>query len=650
MEKACRLIIDDIIDKKIKSRHELEKAKRQICRDFNLLKFMSNSDILKYTSSDERDIVANIVRKKPTRTISGVAIVAVMCHPHKCPHGRCFYCPESELAPPSYTGEEPAALRARMFNFDPYTQCYNRLNQLNAVGHPVDKVELIIMGGTFPSRELSYQQWFISQCIKAMIDFGLNLEDINTGAKLENVNTGLNLENVNTKLNLKNVNTGLNLENVNTRLNLKNVNTGLNLENVNTRVNLEDISINSNPKNNDSKLNNSITNNPKTRKTNTNSELSKITNKKDIDTKISKNLLKIYPPNDYVLLEDVQRVNENSKIRCIGMTFETRPDYCKIEDVDRMLNMGVTRVELGVQTTYDFIYKRMERGHTVHDVINANKILRDSGIKVAMHLIPGLINNPDMDLRMFKRVFRDESFKPDMLKIYPCLVTKGSKLYDLWKEGKYKPYEDEEAIDLIVKIKKILPKWVRTMRIQRDIPTPLIEAGVQKSNLGELVYNKLDKEGVKCQCIRCREIGHKINKSEDISKINVDDFKLFKEKYSATKGKEIFLSFEDEMEETLAGFLRLRLPSKEAHRKEVDEKTAIVRELHVYGKMIKIGSKGKSAGQHAGFGEKLLSNAEEIAIKNNKDKLLIISGIGARNYYRKFGYEREGPYMAKKLN
>jgi len=569
MKEASRIIINNILEGKINSRYDLEKIKRKVCREFDLEKFMSNTDILGYASTHEKERVSNVLRKKPTRTISGVAIVAVMCHPHDCPHGRCFYCPESDLAPPSYTGEEPAALRARMFNFHPYVQSYNRLNQLHTVGHPVDKVELIIMGGTFPSRDLSYQEWFISQCLKAFVDFGVNLED--------------------TKLNT-----------------------------------------------------------------------SSITSRKDNN---EENIVKVFPPNDYVLLEDIQLANENAKVRCIGMTFETRPDYCKIEDVDRMLKMGVTRVELGVQTTYDFVYKRMERGHTVKDVIDSNKILRDSGIKVAMHLMPGLLSNPDMDLRMFKRIFNDDSFKPDMLKIYPCLVTYGSKLYSLWKDGKYEPYSDDEAIDLIVKIKKMLPKWVRTMRIQRDIPSKLIEAGVKKSNLGELVYNRLKEENIKCQCIRCREIGHNLNKSNIsnkkgindlnkeniINKIEIDEFKLFKEEYSATNGKEIFLSFEDAYEELLAGFLRLRLPSPQAHRKEVDNKTAIVRELHVYGNMLKIGSKGKKIGQHAGFGEKLLSKAEKIAINNEKSKLLITSGIGARNYYRKFGYEQEGPYMSKKL-
>lgn len=567
MDEACRIIIKDIIDGKIKSRRELEVEKRQLCRDKKLKKFMSNSIILEHASLEEKKIVSPLLRKKPTRTISGVAIVAVMCHPHECPHGRCFYCPKSDTAPPSYTGEEPAALRGRMFEFHPYIQCYNRLKQLYKIGHPIDKVELIIMGGTFPSTDISYQEWFVSQCLKAMTDFGVILSNIKDSTDIESIN---------------------------------------------------------------------------------NQDILKY-------PPYSNHKIKQYPPNNYVILEDIQRVNESSKVRCIGITFETRPDYCMKTHVDRMLKMGVTRVELGVQTLYDNIYEKIKRGHKIAEVIESNKILRDSGVKVAMHMMPGLFplerdkpipeQYPEKDLKMFKKLFTDKRFKPDMLKIYPCLVTKGSELYDLWKEGKYRPYNDEEAVELIANVKKILPKWVRTMRIQRDIPSKLIEDGVKKSNLGELVYNRLEEKNINCQCIRCREIGHKQTNNE----YTLDDYKLFEEKYIAANGEENFLSIEDNNEESLAGFLRLRMPSIKAHRPEITPETAIVRELHVYGNMMKIGQKSNNIGQHTGFGEKLLNRAEEIAIDQNKEELLIISGIGARNYYRKFGYERKGPYMAKKL-
>lgn len=183
------------------------------------------------------------------------------------------------------------------------------------------------------------------------------------------------------------------------------------------------------------------------------------------------------------------------------------------------------------------------------------------------------------------------------------------------------------------------------MRIQRDIPSTLIEAGVKKSNLGELVYNRLDEEHINCQCIRCREIGHKKTSQE----YGLDDFKLFKESYDACEGKEHFLSIEDINEESIAGFLRLRFPSENHFREEITDKTALVRELHVYGNLIKIGDKNPKIGQHTGFGERLLKEAENMSIDAGKESVAIISGIGSRNYYRKFGYEKVGPYMMKKL-
>lgn len=541
MEEAGRSIISDILKGKIKNRKDLEKAKLTVCREYGLDRFPRNSEILQTATSDEKELVTPILKKKPTRTISGVAVVAVMCPPHKCPHGRCLYCPESTLAPPSYTGEEPAALRARMYDFDPYRQVYNRLNQLKSIGHPLDKVELIIMGGTFPSRFLCFQEWFITHCLQAMVDFGVKEHQIVSA-----------------------------------------------------------------------------------------------------DERITPNI-----SNKFQYLADVQRANETSSVRCVGMTFETRPDYSKKEDVDRMLQMGVTRVELGVQTIYNFIYHRVQRGHRVEDTINATRFLKDSGIKVAMHLMPGLFSDHERDLRMFKRIFSDEHYQPDMLKIYPCLVTKGSKLHELWEKGEYQPYSTEEAVKLITDVKKILPKWVRTMRIQRDIPSQLIEAGVQKSNLGELVYKRLEEEGVQCQCIRCREVGHQAAQGTYTHKENVT---LQRENYRASEGEEIFLSMEDAKSDVLLGFLRLRMPSEKAHRPEINQNTALIRELHVYGPMMPLGERTDELWQHKGYGEELIKTAETISTQEyDRKEILITSGIGVRNYYRKFGYERKGPYMAKKL-
>ncbi|RAP44648.1 tRNA uridine(34) 5-carboxymethylaminomethyl modification radical SAM/GNAT enzyme Elp3 [uncultured Methanosphaera sp.] len=539
MEDACRLIIEKALENNITTKKELEKLKIQTCRDLKLNGFMSNSKILQYAKPEELETLRPILMKKPTRTISGVAIVAVMCHPHKCPHGRCKYCPESSVAPPSYTGEEPAALRARMFGFHPYVQTFNRLYQLRNIGHPVDKVELIIMGGTFASRPLDYQEWFVTQCLRAMNDFESIINTIPRNQKEAN----------------------------------------------------------------------------------------------------------IIPPTDFKYLHEVKKSNEHSKVRCVGLTFETRPDYSKTEDVNRMLGFGVTRVELGVQTLYNYIYKRIDRGHRIQDVVEANQTLRDSGIKVAMHMMPGLYSTPRSDLNMFKRLFTEPSFCPDMLKIYPCLVTEGSEFYEMWKKGEYEPYTSEQAVDLIVEVKKILPKWVRTMRIQRDIPATLIDAGVKKSNLGELVYNRLEEENIQCQCIRCREVGHK--RAHGIEP-DYDNIELLRTDYDVTGGHEIFLSIEDQGNDIIIGFTRLRIPSKNTFRPEITPNSALIRELHVYGQMQKIGKNKENLWQHKGYGGRLLHEAERIAKEEyEKNKLLIISGIGVRDYYRKLGYHKDGPYMSK---
>ncbi len=555
MEDACRIIIDAILDGEINSRRELEVKKRQLCRDMKLKRFMSNADILELASPEEKENIGHVLRKKPSKSATGVAVVAVMCHPHECPHGRCFYCPKSDVAPPSYTGEEPAALRGRMFEYHPYVQTFNRLKQLYSIGHDISKVEIIIMGGTFPSTDLSYQEWFVSKILKAIIDFGLIVENIEAG-------------------------------------------------------NSPDFS----------------------------DEFLKSC------SLYSNNILKTYGSYDYVLLDDVLDVCKDSRIKCTGITFETRPDWCKIEHIDRMLSMGATRVEIGVQTTHDDIYDKMKRGHTVSDSVTANQILRDSGLKVGMHFMLGLFQSPEEDLKMFDYIFSNEMYMPDMIKIYPCLVTYGSDLYDLWKKGGYKPYSDDEAVDLIVEIKKRLPRWVRTMRIQRDIPSTLIEDGVRKSNLGELVYNKLDDDKGSCDCIRCRELGYK-----DYSEFSVDDFKLFEESYKCVGGKEVFLSLENSDRSVLGGYLRLRFPSVNAHRVEVSEDSALLREIKVYDNLLK--TKGTyDIFSEDSFNSILLNRAEEIILDNNKTEILTRCGIGEYNYYTQLNYTQKGQYLRKKLN
>lgn len=338
--------------------------------------------------------------------------------------------------------------------------------------------------------------------------------------------------------------------------------------------------------------------------------------------------------------------NEHAPHRAIGCTFETRPDFGYEYHADEMLAMGGTQVELGVQALSDKVYEKVRRGHKVSDVIRSTRILKNSGFKLCYHMMPGLFSTPKDDIGYFKRLFSSPDFQPDMLKIYPTLVVQGTVLYNQWKKGEFTPYDTETAAEVIAQATAHIPPYVRTPRIQRDIPSPLISAGVMNSNLRQIVDRKLQERGQRCRCIRCREIGSEERKGSTTGKLKLS---LERIDYSASGGKEIFLSFEDTQKDLLAGFLRLRIP-KQSHRTEIDGISSIVRELHVYGQEAAIGEDSAVKMQHKGLGRALLQEAERItAGEFGLGKITIISGPGVRGYYRKHGYSLNGPYMAKKI-
>jgi elongator complex protein 3 len=331
---------------------------------------------------------------------------------------------------------------------------------------------------------------------------------------------------------------------------------------------------------------------------------------------------------------------------------ETKPDYCKEVHVDLMLELGMTRVEIGVQSLSEKVYKNINRGHTIDDVYQSFQIAKDAGYKIVAHMMPGLPgSNPQKDLEDFKKLFEDSRLKPDMLKIYPTLLLKDTGLAKLYEKGIYKPYPDEVFIDLLLEIKKTVPPWIRIMRIQREIESEDILYGYKNGNIRQILQQKLKEQGLQCNCIRCREVG--------IKKLtNFRDIKIMPKRidYDSSQGKEVFLSLEDYDNETLYGFLRLRKLAK-PHRKELREKdgnpSAIVRELHVLGQVVDIGNNNDfnfNSSQHRGYGSNLLGIAENI-VKNEfgLDSLSIISAIGTRQYYKKLGYEENGPYVSKEL-
>jgi len=363
-------ILGLIISGKIKTPEQVHRVKIELCKKYGLDRVPKNSEILARVPKEHYEMAEKILRIKPVRSLSGVAVIAAMTSPYKCPHGKCFYCPGGVEynTPQSYVGYEPAALRARHNDFDPYRQVRARLEQLRAIGHPTDKIDLIIMGGTFTSRPEDYREWFVKRCFDA----------------LNNNSTGS--------------------------------------------------------------------------------------------------------------LEEAHETNETADARCIGLTVETRPDFFFGPEIKHSMSLGATRVELGIQTVYDDILSFVERGHGIEETIKATKLAKDAGLKVCYHMMPSLpLSNLEKDLEAFRRIFEDANFKPDMLKIYPTLVVKGTRLYDMWKRGEYKPNKDEELIELVMNIKKLLPPWVRIQRIQRDIPAQFIEAGPRKSHLRQMVREHRDE-------------------------------------------------------------------------------------------------------------------------------------------------------------
>ncbi len=336
-------------------------------------------------------------------------------------------------------------------------------------------------------------------------------------------------------------------------------------------------------------------------------------------------------------------------MRVSGITVETRPDWAKLPQAEKLLALGVTRVEIGVQAIDDGIYRLINRGHTVDDVIEATQILKDLAFKVGYHLMPNLPRSSlEKDLEMYKRLWEDPRFRPDMVKIYPTLVLPGTRLYELWRSGLYQPYSDEELVELLAKWLEMTPPYARIQRIQREIPLRVAAAGNKIPNLREVVEARLKEKGSSCRCIRCREFGHKALKEGIMA--SIEDARLIMRRYEASGGLEYFISYEDPSKDVLFGFLRLRLPSR-ILRKEL-KNAVLVRELHVYGRMTPVGRRSgdKLSAQHRKLGSRLLKEAERIGVEElDARKIVVISGVGVRKYYYRHGYAPDGPYVSKRL-
>lgn len=506
MEPLAELA-DRVLSGELRTPEALHRAKVEVCREHGLREVPSNTALLHFIPESQRAQVP-LLRRKPVRTASGVAVIALMTSPAPCPHGTCLYCPGGVTwgTPQSYTGTEPAARRALQLQFDPIAQTERRLAQLRALGHPTDKVDLIIIGGTFTARSEGYREAFVRGCFRALNE----------------------------------------------------------------------------------------------------------TPSPDLST--------------------AHRQNETARHRCIGLTIETKPDCFLGREVEHSLALGVTRVELGVQSLSEAVLRRVNRGHGVREVIQATRRAREAGLKIGYHMMLGLPgSDPSEDLRTFRELFENPAYRPDMLKIYPTLVVAGTGLHRLWKEGRYRPLETEEAAALLAEIKSVVPPYVRILRINREIPATEIEAGVSKGHIRMMAQDLLAAQGRRCHCIRCREAGLRE------TAVDPQRIALRRLPYAASRGVEEFLSFE--AEDVLIGYARLRLGPQ----------TAFVRELKVFGPLVPFAEDPGGRWQHKGYGRRLVAACEERATSEGYVRLLVTSGVGVRGYYRRLGYRREGPYMAKDL-
>ena len=511
--------------------HFIKKLMQKHARKHNLGGIPKLVDIVSALPHNYKAKLLPILKTKPVRTASGIAVVAVMCKPHRCPHiattgNICIYCPggpdsDFEYSTQSYTGYEPTSMRAIRARYNPYVQVKDRCEQLKKIGHSVEKVEFIIMGGTFMSLDDKYRDYFIR-----------NLHDALSGNVSE----------------------------------------------------------------------------------------------------------------DHY---EAVRYSEQSRVKCIGITIETRPDFCLKSHIKDMLSYGCTRLEIGIQSIFEDVAKDTNRGHTVDAVKDCFEVAKDAGYKIVGHMMPNLPNmGVERDLHSFKEYFENSAFRTDGLKIYPTLVIRGTQLYEMWKKGTYRNYSPELLIEVVAKVLALVPPWVRIYRIQRDIPMPLVTSGVENGNLRELALRKMKELNLVCRDVRTREVGiKKIHKQLDPK-----DVELIRRDYYANGSWETFISYEDPHRDTLIGLLRLRKLGNKRFMKELKGDVSMVRELHVYGSVVPIHARDPTKFQHQGYGTLLMEEAEKIAKDEHcSTKMAVIAGVGTRHYYRKLGYYLEGPYMVKNL-
>jgi elongator complex protein 3 len=539
---------------------------------------------------------------KPVRTVSGVAPVTVLTKPFPCP-GNCIFCPVDVRMPKSYLASEPGAQRAENNFFDPYLQTFNRIQALYDMGHPVDKVELIVLGGTWSTYREHYQVWFVKECFRAMNEF--KQKDKDDRDKIINRYQQFQQELSEKNYPVLSADRDKN-EQVFSKYQIKG----------------------------------------DTAEKNYNQLIQRLFLKPEKEVGLDQ-----YQSASWDELEQEHQTNVNNAVRCVGLVLETRPDEIDEQEVVKLRRLGCTKVQIGLQSLQDEVLEKNKRGHDVAQSAQALELLRLAGFKIHAHWMPNLYGSDvEADKQDYLKLFEDDRFKPDELKIYPCSLLESAELMNYYQQDLWQPYTHDQLLEVLSFCLAHTPPYCRLTRVVRDIPSFDIVAGNKKTNFRQIAQQELDKSGRKSDNIRAREIRH--------HQFNPDEVYFDVVEYQTSVSREMFLQYvvdvevDGQMEQKLLGFLRLSLPNQDQHQQFIDssglstlKNAAMIREIHVYGQLVGIGQQAEDEAQHLGLGTKLIEKAKQITLQDGFDHLAVISAVGTRGYYQKRGFEDQGLYQ-----
>lgn len=678
LHQSAQLVIDELMKLKNTSNQQIVKILRRHPKPDGVL--FTKSELLKFAqhmlkagqiNKDQFSTLAKLLQTKPTRTLSGVAPITVLTKPFPCP-GKCIFCPSDVRMPKSYLRDEPGAQRAERNWFDPYLQTYRRLQALEAIGHSVEKAEVIVLGGTWSFYPESYQIWFITECFRALNEFSIGKDQSQQRLKKYEEISRLRLAGQhfssssdpeeNKSLTSAYQVTGLKINSTlstsHARSGPGSFNCGQSVppsipNNPNQKIDAEQIAFElSDQTQHDEKK--------KTEPNKSQKSYNQVVSELYVAPEKKLGLDK-WQTATWVDLEEEHTINESVRIRCVGLVVETRPDNISQEEVIRIRRLGCTKVQIGVQSLQDDVLKLNHRGHDVAATRRAFKLLRQAGFKIHAHWMPNLYGSSvAKDKQDYLKLFNDPDFKPDELKIYPCSLIESAELMQYYQAGKWRPYTREELLDLLTFCLTHTPPYCRLTRVIRDIPSTDIVEGNKITNFRELVQRHIAESGLEMQDIRAREIRG--------VQFDVESIRLDRIDYETSVSKEVFLqfiaketnpvdrsakpksahtltSFSNHNSEKLLGFLRLSLPTQTPYIDELQGAT-IIREVHVYGAVADLGTRSKDKAQHLGLGKLLIAEAKKITQTAGYENLVVISAVGTRRYYEKLTFMKEDLFQS----